>query len=438
MTSLCRSWAFCLFLAVLWEGNAVSPASGFSYWTWHPRRDHSPNLWAGRPEALCCGTRLNIACLPTSVRRLRGASGGSAVDLRCVGGPQDGPGRGRRNRPATSTPAATGSPDVERTIPEVSRQKYQDAALGGLIAVGQDVPDDWHPGDQFAFAMDSKFKAQEVVVVLMSDGNLKFGKIRERTPSGSFSVAIVENRLGTKHLDLAADKIGKVLPLSQREIQRLSSSNLPSKGSKSTVIKNTGFFSSFRKMVDVDKQSAREETLPFQPMLSRRAAPVASSSTAISPKPEGRVSSVMSGADSGEWGELDGWWRNEKDQTDTFEVLLQRPLGMELDEVDGEGIFVKSLEDGGYAQQAGLRVGDRVMVPGPGSDEWRDDLVSILSAISGSTGNRLRLRYVRSAAASRAAASLAVGDARQQPRGGRQSWRGTTASGDGYGELDVM
>ena len=79
MASLCRSWAFCLFLAVLWEGNAVSPAAGFSYWTWQPRQDRS-NMRTGRPEAASCGTHLDVGCLQTSVRRLRGASGGSAVD----------------------------------------------------------------------------------------------------------------------------------------------------------------------------------------------------------------------------------------------------------------------------------------------------------------------------------------------------------------------
>ncbi|MFN9903535.1 MAG: hypothetical protein ACK55Z_33130, partial [bacterium] len=46
------------------------------------------------------------------------------------------------NRPQASTDS----------IPEVSRQRYQEAALSGLITVGQDVPDDWVPGDQFAFS----------------------------------------------------------------------------------------------------------------------------------------------------------------------------------------------------------------------------------------------------------------------------------------------
>ena len=490
---MCRSWAFCLFLAVLWEGNAVSPAAGFSYWTWGGPSRRGGLVDTPGPE--CCPARASAKCLQPllhqATMRLRGARRG--VELRCVDGPEDSNGRSQTPWPVSYRAASS-----KGTIPEVSRQTYQDAALGGLIAVGQDVPDDWLPGDQFAFTpegfvradtdgsgdlsleewesafggqidsaalkslfeeMDSnkdgrvswqefkdgldsmptsKFKEREVVVVLMSDGNLKFGKIRNQNPSGTYSVAIAENRLGTKHLELAPAKIGKVLPLSQREIQRLGSSNLPSKGSKSTVIKNTGFFSSIRDMVDVDKRSAREETLPFQPMLSRRSAPLPSTSAAISPKPEGRVGSVMSGADSGEWGELDGWWRNEQEQTDVFEVLLQRPLGMDLDEVGGEGIFVKSLEEGGYAQQAGVRVGDRVMVPGPGKDGWRGDLVSVLSAISQSTGNRLRLRYMRSVAASTAASALAVGDAKQRQRGERQSWRGRSSSDDGYGELDMV
>jgi len=281
-------------------------------------------------------------------------------------------------------------------IPEVSRQKYQEAALSGLIAVGQEIPDDWVPGDQFAFSADGRFRMGEVVVVATNDGNLRFGRVKSITSSGqeapgSYTVSVSESRLGTRYKELAAEQVGKVLPLSQREIQRLGSSDLSSNGSKTTTIRNGGFFSSFRNLVDVDKTLGREETLPFQPMLSRRAMTPADSK--MVPKPAGRVSTVMSGADSGDWGELDGWWRNEQDQTDTFEVLLQRPLGMELDEVDGEGIFVKALEDGGNAQRAGIRVGDRILVPGKEAargSSWRDDLVSVLSAISDSTGNRMR------------------------------------------------
>jgi len=330
-------------------------------------------------------------------------------------------------------------------IPEVSRQIYQDAALCGLISVGQEVPDDWMPGDQFDFSADRRFKVGEIVVVVMPDGNLKFGKITNRDSSasltakvaaGTYSVAIAVNRLGTKYLELAAEKVGKILPLSQREIQRLGRSDLSTKKSTATVIKNGGLFSSIRDMVDVDKTMPREETLPFQPMLSRRAA----ASPAVGPKStrkaQTRVSSVMSGADSGDWGELDGWWRNEQDQTDTFEVLLQRPLGMELDEVEGEAIFVKTLEEDGNAQRAGVRVGDRVQVPGSNTG-WRDDLVSVLSAISESSGNRMRMRYVRSVSASTPPLSLSGADLKQKPAGTAERWRAGAPSTDGFGAYDV-
>lgn len=329
-------------------------------------------------------------------------------------------------------------------IPEVSRQKYQEAALSGLIAVGQEIPDDWVPGDQFAFSADGRFRMGEVVVVATNDGNLRFGRVKSITSSGqeapgSYTVSVSESRLGTRYKELAAEQVGKVLPLSQREIQRLGSSDLASNGSKTTTIRNGGFFSSFRNLVDVDKTLGREETLPFQPMLSRRAMTPADSK--MVPKPAGRVSTVMSGADSGDWGELDGWWRNEQDQTDTFEVLLQRPLGMELDEVDGEGIFVKALEDGGNAQRAGIRVGDRILVPGKEAargSSWRDDLVSVLSAISDSTGNRMRLRYVRSVAAAASANALAASSAKQQERGKAQTWRGRSSASDTPGEVQVL
>ena len=50
--------------------------------------------------------------------------------------------------------------------------------------------------------------------------------------------------------------------------------------------------------------------------------------------------------------------------------------------------------------------------------EWREDLVSVLSAICEASGNRMRLRYVRSSGAASSAMALAAGgDAQQQARG---------------------
>jgi hypothetical protein len=405
----------------------VGPVLGFSY---HAR----PSTLGGRRLDLCSTAwmgnaqgnvrpatgRLQPAFLDEASRFRRRQHN---FDLQCMAGPQDGMGwsrlSGEKRLRASSAQA----------IPEVSRQSYQDAALSGLITVGQEVPREWVEDDQFAFLEECAFKDGEVVVVALPDGNQIFGKIQPRAagsstaegevsvPTGSYSVAISVSRLGTKYVDLAAANVGKILALSQREIQRLGSSKLSSKITKTAVLKNVGLFSSIRDLVDVDKKSAREKTLPFQPMLSRRAVspPPAQAEVKVTPKPEGRVSSVMSGADSGDWGEIDGWWSNEIEQTDTFEVLLQRPLGMDLDEVEGEGIYVKTVKEGGNAQRAGVRVGDRIQVPGSNmAAGWKEDLVSVLSAISASTGNRMRLRYLRSSAATSSSVAPVASDSKQQ------------------------
>ena len=323
-------------------------------------------------------------------------------------------------------------------IPEVSRQVYQRAALGGLVSAGQQVPGDWCVGDQFAFLADDDFKAGEVVVVVMQDGNLIFGKIHQRlSAAGPYSVMIAQNRLGPKYVEVAASKVGRVLTLSQREIQRLGRRRQSSTGTyREGRIKNGDLFSSIRDMVDVEKTQVRDGTLPFPPMLSRMTKTSSEKAPEISPKPEGRISSVMSGAGSGEWGDLEGWWRNENSGTDTFEVLLQRPLGMELDEVEGEGVFVRSLQQAGNAQRAGVRVGDRIQVPGTDPTKtWNEDLVSVLSAISESSGNRMRMRYVRSVAA---ASPAIIANNKQPLRDKAQNWRGQTSSVDAYGEWDVL
>jgi len=384
---MCRAgvWAFSLFLVLCWEDNAVglNPTVGFSFCgAWRTAGGRCGALGETSEHAIC--RVLQIAPWEAA-SRLRGVQ--HPCTLQCMSGSSDSPVEARAGSMPTDEARAAESRlrATANGIPEVSRQVYQDAALCGLISVGQQVPDDWVPGDQFAFSADRKFKVDEVVIVVMPDGNLRFGKIANRDSSssltskvaaGSYSVAIAVSRLGTKYFELAAEKVGKILPLSQREIQRLGSSDLPTKGTTATLIKNGGFFSSLRDMVDVDKSMPRGDTLPFQPLLSRRAAS-APTGPKVTRKPENRVSTVLSGADSGDWGELDGWWRNEQDQTDTFEVFLQRPLGMELDEVDGRGIFVKRLEQDGNAQRAGVRIGDSVQVPGPNTG-WRDDLVSVL------------------------------------------------------------
>ena len=295
-THMCRArvWAFCIFLVVCWEGNAVSPIAGFSFCssrTTTGGRDHlgeakngcfwHPALWE-----------------PTKIHRAENR----LLNIQCVGGPQDGTSRSWRAGDNRLIPRATAVKGGANSIPEVSRQTYQDAALSGLITVGQEIPRDWVEGDQFAFSAQSIFKKDEIVVFVTPDGNTKFGKVLGPPEGGSvdsYNIQVDVTRLGTKYVQLAAANLGKVLALSQREIQRLGSSNLPSKGSKVTVVKNGGLFSSFRNLVDVDKKSEPQDTLPFQPMLSRRASSPPPAELKVTPKPEGRVSTVMSGADSG-------------------------------------------------------------------------------------------------------------------------------------------
>jgi hypothetical protein len=53
----------------------------------------------------------------------------------------------------------------------------------------------------------------------------------------------------------------------------------------------------------------------------------------------------------------------------------------------------------------------------PGSNMaagWKEDLVSVLSAISASTGNRMRLRYLRSSAATSSSVAPVASDSKQQ------------------------
>ena len=212
--------------------------------------------------------------------------------------------------------SAIGSALRETAIPEVSRKIYQRAALGGLISLGQEVPRDWLPGEQYAISADNEFETDEMVVVVMSDGNLKFGKINSCAAGGdSFSIAIAESKLGIKYVQSAAAKVGKILALSQNQIQRLGSSKLTSTGAEAAGVTKGGLLSSIRDMVDIDKTSLRDDTLPFQPMLSRRASSPPPSMLTRAPKLGGDVvgGEKTVGRDSGEWGDLEGWWRDQDD-----------------------------------------------------------------------------------------------------------------------------
>jgi len=272
------------------------------------------------------------------------------------------------------------------------RQEYQDAALGGLIKPGQRIPDDWMPGDQFAFSDGYEFTIGEIAVLELNDGNLCFVKVVSVSePSGAWDATgevryVVEGPakpFGPKNQVLAPSKLGKILPLSLPEIQRLGAIFLQSNNNK--VKGQPSIFSLLRSIMDVEKQAPRD-SLPFQPILSRRSEPDSRSSSAQdAATEEGR----------GYWGELDGWWKDETGGVETFEVLLRKPMGMEVKEVQGEGVFVSSLGEKSNAKLAGIRVGDRISVPGSHPlMNWLDDLSSIMSAIS-SENPQIRLRYSR-------------------------------------------
>lgn len=158
---------------------------------------------------------------------------------------------------------------------------YQEAALSGLLTEGQLVPDDWLPGEHFDYSETHTFKPDEMVVVLCTGGSVRFGRIESSTTSSEiategeaanttmYSVKIGGVSFRSKNrLSLSAGELGKILPLSSKEIQRLG---IPrpvqdEDGRKST---QAGLLASLKTFLDVDKQIA-PESLPFQPMFSRR------------------------------------------------------------------------------------------------------------------------------------------------------------------------
>eukprot|EP00960_Hanusia_phi_P061362 764820-Hanusia_phi.AAC.2 len=266
----------------------------------------------------------------------------------------------------------------------IQRQEYQEAALGGLIKPGQRIPDDWMPGDQFAFSNSYEFTKGEIAVLELNNGDLCF--VRVLSVSGTADNYVVEGPVkpfGPKNQVLPGSKLGKILPLSLPEIQRLGAIFLQSNNER--VKGQPSIFSLLRSIMDVEKQASRD-SLPFQPILSRRSEPDSKSSSS----PD-----VSTTEGRGYWGELDGWWRDEAEGVETFEVLLRKPIGMEVQEVQGEGVFVSSLGDKSSAKLAGIRVGDRISVPGSHPlMNWLDDLSSIMCAIS-EENSEIRLRYSR-------------------------------------------
>ena len=160
------------------------------------------------------------------------------------------------------------------------RQEYQDAALGGLIKPGQRIPDDWMPGDQFAFSDGYEFTIGEIAVLELNDGNLCFVKVLSVSePSGAgdgtgkvkYVVEGPAKPFGPKNQVLAPSKLGKILPLSLPEIQRLGAIFLQSNNDK--VKGQPSIFSLLRSIMDVEKQvefifSCAFSSSPFPPFPS--------------------------------------------------------------------------------------------------------------------------------------------------------------------------
>jgi tetratricopeptide (TPR) repeat protein len=302
-------------------------------------------------------------------------------------------------------------------------QRYQVAVLQGLVASGQLVPGGWAEGNQFKFSDAHRFGEGEVVVVAGADLKTRFARVIGASATGASAGAgggagvlheVEVYRAGGERqvAEVAAALIGKVLPLSRRELEQLDALAPPVKfvapGAEPPA-PAAGVVASLRRLVDVDKQAAPPDALPFQPMLSRTGAPGAPGARAPEAgtqkldAPPRRIGSVG-------WGELDGWWSDEALGEEVFEVLLRRPLGLELSTDADGGVRVARLERGGHAERAGMAVGDRVEVPG-GSPRaaWRGDSAAVSAAVAAAADGGaaadapVRLRFARASQGERAA-----------------------------------
>jgi hypothetical protein len=136
---------------------------------------------------------------------------------------------------------------------------------------------------------------------------------------------------------VATFEIGKILPLTQRELQRLGSLRR-SWPDEAAVASGGGqrpnLLSSFLSLVDIDKR-ADVDSMPFQPLFSplRRPAYDAAAASAAAGAPAAQ--SPAAGGGEGEWGELLGWWADEANGAETFEVELRRPVGLDAVQVPG-------------------------------------------------------------------------------------------------------
>ena len=270
---------------------------------------------------------------------------------------------------------------------KIARDKrYQDAVFQELVSSGQIVPSDWAEGDQFAFADAHEFTNDEVVVVAGSDAQTRFARVMlpredgsstpqlsgssaagERGPPSAnserggsdlggaggrvivYEVVVYSAKGERQVVGIPGGFIGKVQPLSISAMTQLSALAPPVKFVAPTPpqdkpvsgsgYQGSGVVASLRRLVNVDKK-ASSSSLPFQPRLSRSGSQEAGPGEAQgeggggvaqagqggegelqdAPRRPGRVGTTG-------WGELDGWWRDEKSGKDVFEVLLLKRGG---------------------------------------------------------------------------------------------------------------
>jgi hypothetical protein len=87
-----------------------------------------------------------------------------------------------------------------------------------------------------------------------------------------------------------------------------------------------------------------------------------------------------------------------------FETTVARPLGLQLEERDGDGVVVVLVYDGGNAALAGIEAGDRIVATSAslGDAMWEKRTVDgVLAAIRTRVDGKVRLRVARGSAAGR-------------------------------------
>ena len=315
-----------------------------------------------------------------------------------------------------SAQAAFGAPDqAPPDVELMGRQEFQDLCVPKLVRVGQSVPADWTQGVHLSSpAWD--LRRGEIAVLLGTDGSRKFCRIdsimggesgeSEALLEGGNSVGLdiqaeVGRKQGSQVMRVQGSRLAKVLPLQLSDLQRLAAL-------KSEVVVERGderesgtdgppatILESLRRLMDVDK-TTKVEDLPFQPMLS------SSRGSKKSPREDVAVATVKGGDSpfSERWGELNGWWTDKVNNKELFEVELVRPLGLALTPVEGEGLVVSSVDTGGHAECAGMRIGDVVTLSSLDlsdldSTSKASSTRDILTAVVSEESETVRMRFER-------------------------------------------